>query len=232
MAKMDMPLRYNWGGGTPTPTKTPTPTGKVLYNSGKSKYKPKNSGNWSYGQASELGDKYRNVNNSGNGIAKVVGTPINKSQERAYQSIKKMIAEGSVNPSSNALLGGENKVAMRSPYSSFIVTYTGNPYSPYSITPNNASLNQAAIPMSYQNIGKGTGLDAQQNQALTYNGMGDLQLLNYYQSLLNETAMSNNKTYGEYSPIYYGGYGYGGGGYSRGSYSPFDFFFNLLNWRI
>lgn len=36
---------------------------------------------------------------------------------------------------------------------------------------------------------------------------------------------------GQESPLYWGGYGgYGGSGGS--SYTPFDFFFNLLNWRI
>ncbi len=214
MANTTASNAFHWGG-TPTPQKTPTPdwTGSARTRSYEiQKNRPKNSGNAG---------------------AKVVSSPVNADQERAMQTIKKLIAEGNRNPSSNALLGGENKVALRNPYSPYTITYTGNPYSPYSITLNNTSLNQASnVPVSYQGIGKDTGLNAQQNQALTYNGMGDLQLLNYYQSLLNEPSAGGKKTYGSYSPVYYGGWGgYGGGGYG-GSYSPFDFFFNLLNWRI
>lgn len=244
-----MSLRFNWGGGKPTPT--PTPSNKILRNAGKEKYKPQGAG--SQRQAS-IDLRKNRKNNSGNAGAKVVGNAVNVAQQRAFKSIQDYIANQYKNPNYNELQTGENnkQFTMRNPYAAYTVQYTGNQYAPYTITPNNISLNKgASTPISYSGMGGLQRLNyAQKNNALTYNGMGDLQrrpnynaltyngmgdlqLLNYYQSLLNENAMSYKKQEDSYSPTYYGGWGgYGGGGYGGDSYSPFDFFFNLLNWRI
>lgn len=97
--------------------------------------------------------------------------------------------------------------------------------------------------LGYGDVGAGAGLsdpNAAWNKTTSkywmndgYAGMGDLQLFNRYQELLNEqTGDGDGGTGGGGGGYYGGGYGRYGGGGGRGGYNPYAWYFSLLNWRI
>jgi hypothetical protein len=145
------------------------------------------------------------------------------------QNLPNPVAWGTFNPNSQNPYGYP---ATQNPYDASTMAQSAqgkaNPVSfsgQQKVTNNNGNFNQVANnPNAITYRGTGTGT----NEG-TFGEFLAWDRLRTEQYLANNPTNSSAKSYGGYGG--WGGYGGGYGGYG-GKKSPYDFFFNLLNWRI
>jgi hypothetical protein len=141
-----------------------------------------------------------------------------------------------------------NSRTMINPYARYNVQRnTNNPFAAYNITPNVTNVSNAGKEVSYSGSGGATGMGdlrkyeaSQSKNSKNYRDMnagtgteqGTLGEFLAWDRLMTEEYLSSLLgDGGGDSGNWWGGYGGGGGGY--GSYSsPYNFFFDLLNWRF